>query len=82
MQTTNDKNHYWVLADVLVACLAVLTIITVIANIVAWFGYRRAEHELNPKAPLPRHVQSYWNELAMLTVIVVVSALFFAFNPL
>jgi hypothetical protein len=78
------KGHenYWLLADILVVCLAAMTTITVIANVIAWFGYRTAEHELNPKAPKPRHFWSYWNELAMLAVIVIASGLFIRFNPL
>lgn len=74
--------NYGPLATILVWCLGAMTIITVSVNTMAWFGFRKAEHRLNPKAPQVRHLWSYWNELAMLIVICIAVILFTLFNPL
>ena len=74
--------RYWLLADLLVICVAMMTAITVIANQIAWIKFRRAEHNLNQSAPKPGNFWSYWNELSMLLVVGAATLLFVVFNPL
>ncbi len=73
-----------IFAYVLVIMLMTMTSVTVIANVLQWYGYRRAESGLvgKDKVPPPTVLGSCWNEIAMLLCIISVSAVFCLFNPL
>ena len=85
-QPDPSKRHslYAFLAFVLVVMLATMTIITVIANVMAWYGYRHAETGLvgADKVSPPTVPGSCWNEIGILVCIIASSVLFCIYNPL
>ena len=75
-------NSDWLISDILVGCLSILTITTIVVNVMAWWGFRKAECALNAAAPKVRHLRSYWPELVRVAIIIVFTGLFLTLNPL
>jgi hypothetical protein len=75
---------YGWLANILVGMLTTTTTVTVIANWLAWYEFRKAEAGLvgeNRVRP-PSMPRSCLNEIVMVLVILTASGLFCLYNPL
>ncbi len=83
-----DAPKYALLANILVTFITLVTIVIIVENVRAWYGYRQAQVKLGgndtsgtSNVPGPRPWHTYYLELVMMIAIVAVTVLFWVFNP-
>jgi hypothetical protein len=81
---TNELSSYGNLALALVGVLTLVTVVMVISNLMAWYGFRKAESFLVGKEKVgpPTPIRSCWTEYVMIFAMVCALTLFWCFNPL